>query len=163
MPDVLFVISGQRTGFFFGSTNVQGERMMKRFFVVAMLLATTAVAQAQTYREIWDDIRKPWRPNSEMDAELDADVQVCDRQIGEQLWGRVSPAYRRCMARHHWKLNHVERLHPSQQSPDDSSSPPADIEIPSSPSPPPIDMTPPPQVDPGPSPDIHPFCPNTIC
>jgi hypothetical protein len=37
-----------------------------------------------------------------------------------------------------------------------------DVDIPSSPRPPPIDMTPPPQVDPGPSPDIHPFCADTI-
>ncbi len=136
---------------------------MKRFFVVVILLASTVVAQAQTCKEIWDDTKKPWRPDSEMNADLDADVQVCDKQVGEQRWGKVSPAYRRCMARHHWRLSRVERLQPSQQSPDDSSPPPADIEIPSSPSPPSIDTTPPPQVDPGPSPDIHPFCLNTIC
>ena len=41
---------------------------MKRFFVVAMLLASTAAQQ--NYKETWGDVRKPWRPNSEMDADL---------------------------------------------------------------------------------------------
>jgi hypothetical protein len=137
---------------------------MKRFFVVAILLASTAAAQAQGYREVWNDVRKPWRPNSEMDADLQADVQVCDQEVGEQLWGKVSPAYRRCMAQHHWKLNHVERRPHVQQrpyEPEQSSPIPDTFPTPSEPTPP--DMTPPPQMEPGPAPDIHPFCADTIC
>lgn len=139
---------------------------MKRFFVVAMLLASTAAAQAQGYKETWDDVRKPWRPNSEMDADLQADVQVCDREVGEQLWGRVSPAYRRCMAQRHWKLSHVERLPHVQRLPDEpeQSSPIPDTSpTPSEPTPPDTTPVPPIVLDPVPPPDIHPFCADTIC
>jgi hypothetical protein len=133
---------------------------MKRIIIIAVLLAGTAVAQAQDYRETWDDIQKPWRPNSEMDADLQADVQVCDREVGEQLWGRVSPAYRKCMARHHWKLNHVERLRHPQQPPDDSGSEPVEAETPSPPILPDVTPEPPIILDMPPPPDIHPFNPN---
>jgi hypothetical protein len=139
---------------------------MKRFFVVAMLLASTAAVQAQSYKEVWDDVRKPWRPNSEMNADLQADVQVCDRKVGEQLWGKVSPAYRRCMARHHWRLSHVERLPRVQRLPDEpeQSSPIPDTSpTPSEATPPDTTPVPPIVLDPVPSPDIHPFCADTVC
>jgi hypothetical protein len=110
---------------------------MKCFLVATALLVSTAV-HAQNYRETWDDVRKPWRANSEMDAELQADGLVCDRQVGKQH-GRISSAYKKCMARHYWKLNHVERLPDEAAEPDDSAPP----DPPPAPSPPILpDVTP---------------------
>lgn len=131
---------------------------MKRILVVVLLLIN-GVAHAQNYRDVWDDTRKPWRSDAEMDADVQADGLVCDREVGEQH-GRVSPAYKRCMARHHWKLNRVERV------PDESdySSPIPDTSpTPSEPTPPDTTPVPPIILDQPPPPDIHPFCPNPIC
>ena len=44
---------------------------MKRMIIIAALLAASA-AHAQNYKNIWDDVRKPWRANSEMDAAVQA-------------------------------------------------------------------------------------------
>jgi hypothetical protein len=136
---------------------------MKRFFIVAILLASTAVAQAQNYRETWDDVQKPCGRIQRWTRTCKPTFRFATGEVGEQLWGRVSPAYRKCMARHHWKLNHVVRLHHPQQPPDDSGSEPVEAEVPSPPSLPDVTPVPPIVLDPVPSPDIHPFCADTIC
>jgi hypothetical protein len=99
------------------------------------------------------------------DAVGEANARLCDERTG--VYHRPTAAYKRCMRELGWRYvsrRLVKTHEPVQQSPDDDSSPVSvDVDIPSSPPPPPIDMTPPPQVDPGPSPDIHPFCADTIC
>ena len=131
---------------------------MKYILVATALLVSTAV-QAQNYRDVWDDVRKPWRSNSEIDAAVQADGAACDREVGEQH-GRISPAYKRCMARHHWRLNRVERL---PDEPDYHDPIPDTFPTPSEPPAP--DLTSPVQqpIMPDPPVDIHPFCPNPIC
>jgi hypothetical protein len=79
--------------------------------------------------------------------------------------GIPSLKYRQCMASRDWQFGHLETLPRrfNQRAPaSDDSTPPA-TDFPSS-SPPaqPDDVPPPVEVAP-PAPDIHPFCPNTIC
>jgi hypothetical protein len=131
---------------------------MKYILVAAALLASSA-AHAQNYRDVWDDVRKPWRLDSEMDAALQADALACERQVGEQF-GRVSSAYQKCMARHHWRLNRVERL---PVEPDHHDPIPDTFPASSEPSLPDTSPVQPIIPDTPPPPDIHPFCPDTIC
>jgi len=80
---------------------------MKRSAIAAvMLLGTTLAAHAET--DVWNDIRKPWRSNAEMDSALQADVSICDREVGEQR-GPVTSKYKKCMLKHHWKFGHAIR------------------------------------------------------
>jgi len=131
---------------------------MKYIVFAAALLVSSAV-HAQNYRDVWDDTRKPWRPDSEMNADVQVDGSACDRQFGEQH-GRISSAYIKCMARRHWKLNRVERL-PDES--DDSLPIPDTFPTPSDPTPPDTSPVQPIMPDPPAPVDIHPFCADTIC
>ena len=88
---------------------------MKRMIVIALLVAGSA-AHAQNYKNVWDDVRKPWRANSEMDAALQADARACDAEVGE-LHGPATPAYTACMLRHDWKLGHASKSVVARPSP----------------------------------------------
>ena len=87
---------------------------MKRMIIIAGLLAAAA-AHAQNYKNIWDDVGKPWRANSEMDAAVQADAKACDAEVGE-LHGPATPPYKACMARHDWKFDHATRSPAAQPS-----------------------------------------------
>jgi hypothetical protein len=135
--------------------------IMKRILIVTALLLANTVAQAQNYRDVWDDVRKPWRSNAEMDFAVQADASACDAEVGDQ-YGGPSRAYIRCMRRHDWKLRRVERLPRSYAQPEPDSNPiPQDNFTPPPITPP--DMPPPAPYEPPPQVDIHPFCPNPIC
>jgi hypothetical protein len=88
---------------------------MKRMILIAMLLASVA-AHAQNYKNVWDDVRNPWRANSEMDAAVAADSRACDAEVGE-LHGAATPPYKACMLRHDWKCSHASKSPAAQPSP----------------------------------------------
>jgi hypothetical protein len=79
---------------------------MKRLIGVAPLLIAGLVAHAQ--KTVWDEVRKPWRANSEMDAAVQADAKACDAEVDE-LHGPATPPCKACMARHDWKSSHATR------------------------------------------------------
>jgi hypothetical protein len=81
---------------------------MKRILVVTALLITSA-AHAQTYKDVWNDVRKPFRSDFEMDSDMQADADECERVAGEQR-GVPTARFRKCMLRHHWVFSHLERL-----------------------------------------------------
>jgi hypothetical protein len=87
---------------------------MKRLLIVAALFISSA-AHAQNYKNVWDDIRKPWRPNSEMDAAVQADSKSCNAEVGK-LHGVATPQYKNCMLRHDWKFDHATKS-PAAPSP----------------------------------------------
>jgi hypothetical protein len=136
---------------------------MKRTFVILSLLCISVPhAQADHMVYTYHDTIRP-HGHKRPDAVGEANIRLCDERAGVQ-YGSVSPAYKRCMRELGYRYvsrRLVRTPEPLQDAPDDDSSPPADIDIPSPP--PPIDMTPPPQMEPGPAPDIHPFCTDTIC
>ena len=76
---------------------------MRRILVIAALLAGTTV-HAQTYTDIWDDVRN--RSDFEMDYALNVDSTACDQQAGLQT-GRTSAKYRKCMGAHGWSYSHL--------------------------------------------------------
>ena len=76
---------------------------MRRILVMAALLAGTTV-HAQTYTDIWDDVRN--RSDFEMDYALNVDSTACDQQAGLQT-GRPSAKYRKCMGAHGWSYSHL--------------------------------------------------------
>ena len=115
---------------------------MKRSILVAMAIFMATAAHAQTYKDVWNDVRKPWRSDYEMDSDMQADSSECERVAGEQR-GFPTARFRRCMLRHHWIFSHLEQL-PTEE---DHDVIPEDTVIPPPPVPPVIDMTPPPQVD----------------
>ena len=132
---------------------------MKRTIMIAALLLSS-VAHAQTYKDVWNDVRKPWRPDSEMGYDVQIDGAACDRQVGEQR-GYPSARYRQCMAARHWKFSHLERL-PDAVEPDHYDPIPDTFPTPSDPPLPEI-SAPEVPVEASPAPDIHPFCADTIC
>jgi hypothetical protein len=69
-----------------------------------------------TYKDVWNDVQKPWRPDAEMDYDVQVDGAACDRLVGVQR-GYPSAKYRQCMAARHWKFGHLERL-PDDAEPD---------------------------------------------
>lgn len=81
---------------------------MKRIVAVAALLITSA-AHAQPYKMVWDDVQKPWRSDSEINSDVQTDTSECEQVAGEQR-GIPTARFRKCMLRHHWKLNHLEPL-----------------------------------------------------
>jgi hypothetical protein len=136
---------------------------MQRILKIAILAVSALAgshAYAQDYKDVWNDVRKPWRANSELDAAIAEDSSACEAMAGPQ-YGRPSAAFTRCMGSKHWKLARVIRL-PAQSAsePSDDTTPidngtrrPDDV-FPDSPVE--LDEAPP-------APDIHPFCPNPIC
>jgi hypothetical protein len=84
---------------------IMEDRTMRRILVIAALLAGTAV-HAQTYTDVWNDVRN--RSDVEMDYAVQVDGSACDRQIGLQT-GRPSAKYRNCMAAHGWSFGHLVR------------------------------------------------------
>jgi hypothetical protein len=94
---------------------------MKRLIIIAALLLGYSVAHAQNYKNVWDDVRKPWRADSEMDAAVQEDARACDAEVGE-LHGPATPPFKACMARHDWKFNHATRSPTAQPSSTQPSS-----------------------------------------
>jgi hypothetical protein len=84
---------------------------MKRPVIATLVLLGTVLA-AHAEIDIWNDVRKPWRSNAEIDSALQADVAICDREAGEQH-GPVSAKYRQCMLRRHWRLGRAIRTYSS--------------------------------------------------
>jgi hypothetical protein len=82
---------------------IMEDRTMRRILVIAALLAGTAV-HAQTYTDVWNDVRN--RSDFEMDYALDVDSTACDQQAGLQT-GRPSAKYRKCMGAHGWSYSHL--------------------------------------------------------
>lgn len=74
--------------------------------LAALIMIISSVAHAQNYKLVWDDVRSPWRANSEMNAAVQADSEACDAEVGEQH-GPPTSQYKACMARHDWKLRRV--------------------------------------------------------
>lgn len=132
---------------------------MKRTIMIAALLLGSAV-HAQTYQDVWNDVQKPWRPDAEMDYDVQVDGAACDRLVGVQR-GYLSAKYRQCMAARHWKFGHLERV-PGDAELDHYDPIPDTFPTPSDPPPPEI-SAPVAPVEASPAPDIHPFCADTIC
>jgi hypothetical protein len=107
------------------------DKTMRRILVIAALLAGTA-AHAQTYTDVWDDVRN--RSDFEMDYALNVDSTACDQQAGLQT-GLPSAKYRKCMRARGWSYSHLvknraapyssaadaEQSRISQQNADDTS------------------------------------------
>ena len=83
---------------------------MKRAVITLVFLWVAALG-ANASTDVWNDIRKPPRSNAEMDAQVQADGSICDREVGAQT-GLPSAGYRRCMARYHWVFSHLRRSAP---------------------------------------------------
>ena len=96
---------------------------MKRSILAALLLGRTALA-AQAQTDVWNDIRKPWRSNAEMQSAVKADSIACNREAGVQR-GPLTRAYKDCMLRHNWKFSHAVRTK-SRPVVEDNDSPPVD-------------------------------------
>lgn len=88
---------------------------MKRIIIIAALVVISSAAEAQNYKNVWDDVRNPWRANSEMDAAVQADARTCDAEVGE-LHGPATPQYKACMARHDWKFSNASKSSATQPS-----------------------------------------------
>jgi hypothetical protein len=82
---------------------IMEDKTMRRILVIAALLAGTAV-HAQTYTDVWNDVRN--RSDFEMDYALNVDSTACDQQAGLQT-GRPSAKYRKCMGAHGWSYSHL--------------------------------------------------------
>jgi len=82
---------------------------MKRSILVAMAIFMTSAAHAQTYKDVWNDVRKPLRSDYEIDSDMQADACECEQVAGEQ-WGFPTARFRKCMLRHHWTFSHLEQL-----------------------------------------------------
>jgi hypothetical protein len=122
---------------------VAGEELpVTRTLIVIALLAGSAV-HAQTYKDVWIDVRQPWRSNAELDAAVQADAAACDYLVGE-MRGIPSLRYRQCMASRDWQFGHLETLPRrfSQHAPASEDSTPLAKDFPSSPPPAPPDDVP---------------------
>jgi hypothetical protein len=97
---------------------------MKRALIITAVLMSSAV-HAQTYKDVWDDVRKPWRPDAQMQEMVEVDGAACDREVGP-IKGMPSARYRACMRRHDWKFSHLERLPWAPADAESDSSPPDD-------------------------------------
>jgi hypothetical protein len=82
---------------------IMEDKTMRRILVIAALLASTTV-HAQTYTDVWNDVRH--RSDSEMDYALNVDSTGCDQQVGLQT-GLPSAKYRKCMGAHGWSYSHL--------------------------------------------------------
>jgi hypothetical protein len=82
---------------------IMEDRTMRRILVIAALLAGTTV-HAQTYTDVWDDVRN--RSDSQMDYAVNVDGSACDQQAGLQT-GLPTAKYRKCMAAHGWRYSHL--------------------------------------------------------
>jgi hypothetical protein len=82
---------------------IMEDKTMRRILVVAALLAGTTV-HAQTYTDVWNDVRN--RSNFEIDYALNVDGTVCDGEAGLQT-GRPTAKYRKCMAAHGWSYSYL--------------------------------------------------------
>jgi hypothetical protein len=85
---------------------------MKRTIVTSIILLA-AVVNAQAHNYIWEDTRKPARPNG--DAAVTRDAASCDAQVGARTRA-PSAKYRKCMASHGWRLNHIHWDKPAPRS-----------------------------------------------
>jgi hypothetical protein len=108
---------------------------MKRILTAAILL-TSVLAGSQVfarsafagdaqhyYQVVWNDVQKPWRANSDINAAVTQDSDACESVVGEQHGG-PSGAMVRCMTAKHWKLSHVVRMHsPPGVEPEEESTP----------------------------------------
>ncbi len=83
---------------------------MKRAIITLVFLCVATLG-ANAATDVWNDIRKPPRSNAEIDAQVQADGSICDREVGAQS-GLPSDGYRRCMARYHWAFSHLRRSAP---------------------------------------------------
>src|ERR1700750_459556 len=108
---------------------------MKRTIMIAALLLSSAV-HAQSYKDVWNDVQKPWRPNSELDYAVQVDAAACE-QLGGEQHGSPTAGYRRCMTARHWKFGHLERL-PDDAEADHYDPIPDTFPTPSGPPPPEI-------------------------
>jgi hypothetical protein len=82
---------------------IMEDKTMRRILVIAALLAGTPV-HAQTYTDVWNDVRN--RSDFEMDYALNVDSTACDQQAGLQT-GLPSARYRKCMGAHGWSYSHL--------------------------------------------------------
>jgi hypothetical protein len=96
---------------------IMEDRTMRRILVVAALLAGTAV-HAQTYTDVWNDVRN--RSDFEMDYALNVDSTACDQQAGLQT-RRPSAKYRKCMGAHGWSYSHLVKNRAASYSSDSAA------------------------------------------
>jgi hypothetical protein len=88
---------------------------MKRFFLVALLLAGSIVA-ADADKDIYDNVAKTPRG----DFDLQADTTYCNQKIGTPQNSVSTPApYKRCMLSRGCRFNHTKReyLYPDPDEP----------------------------------------------
>lgn len=88
---------------------------MKYAIAIIALLFTNSMTYAQNYKNVWDDVRQPFRADSEMNAAVQADARACDAEVGE-LHGPATPQYKACMSRHDWKFSHASKSSATQPS-----------------------------------------------
>jgi hypothetical protein len=81
---------------------------MKRSIIAAILLFGTVLTAHAGEIDVWDDIRKPWRSDAEMDSAVKADARSCDREVGVPR-GPLTAKYKKCMLKHDWKFSHATR------------------------------------------------------
>jgi hypothetical protein len=83
---------------------------MKRA-IIALVFLSVAALSANAATDVWNDTQKPPRSDAEMDAQVQTDGSICDREVGAQS-GLPSARYRSCMARYHWVFSHMRRSAP---------------------------------------------------
>jgi hypothetical protein len=96
---------------------IMEDKTMRRILVIAALLAGTTV-HAQTYTDVWNDVRN--RSDFEMDYALNVDSTACDRQAGLQT-GLPSAKYRKCMGAHGWSYSHLVKNRAAPYSSDSAA------------------------------------------
>jgi hypothetical protein len=138
---------------------------MKRISMTLLLIGLSVThARADHIEYTYHDTIRP-HGHKRPDAVGEANIRLCDERTG--IHEGATPAYKKCMRELGYRYvsrRLVRTPEPLQESPDeDSYPPPVDVDTPS-PTPLP-DTTPVPPIvlDPVPSPDIHPFCADTIC
>lgn len=81
---------------------------MKRSIIATILLFGTVLTAHAGEIDVWDDIRKPWRSDAEMDSAVKADAKLCDREVGVPR-GPLTAKYKKCMLKHDWKFSHAKQ------------------------------------------------------
>jgi hypothetical protein len=80
---------------------------MKRSIIAAIMLLGTGLTAHALETDVWDDIRKPWRSDAEMQGAVKADAKACEREVGVQR-GPLTTKFKECMLKHDWTFSHIK-------------------------------------------------------
>ena len=80
---------------------------MKRSMIAAIMLLGTGLTAHALETDVWNDIRKPWRSNAEIQRAVKADAKACEREVGVQR-GPLTTKFKECMLRHDWTFSHIK-------------------------------------------------------